>query len=504
MDPRARSPECSLAIPPPAATPRFRHILCVYPYRRELNRAGFLPPLGLECIAAVLKPWARRIDLVDLRWEAGRTRDFLRPETDLVAFSVNWDRETAFVEEEIRSVPPGVFTLVGGRHATEDPERWLRACPNITALVRGEGEEIAAEICRGVPLGQISGVSFRQNGDIRHNPNRALGPVWDNAFPDRRLRRHVYEMALEGIRLGPAVDLVATSRGCPFNCTFCNFSRNPLGEKRAWSARSPESVVAELAQVKAPLVGFTDDLFTWDMDRVERICDLLVARGIRKKYIVNARLEVARRPDVLRKMERAGFLVLLVGIESAHDKTLRSMRKGFDVAKIRECFRVLRDRALFLHGYFIVGNIGESVEEMGRIPSFAHELGLDTIALTMLRHSPYSGLDELVARSPGYHIAPHGKIYSDQCSIQELRALVRRLKWEFYTPGHILRVLGKASRLGVGQFLPRLAVRLPALVWQLTAHYRRRAKRRADRSAGVAPAASAVRAPAPPARYPIT
>ena len=98
------------------------------------------------------------------------------------------------------------------------------------------------------------------------------------------------------------------------------------------------------------------------MDRVERICDLILDRGIRKKYIINARLEIARRPDVIRKMELAGFAMLLLGIESAHDKTLRSMRKGFNTAKIREYFAVLRNRPMILNGYFILGNIGESVE----------------------------------------------------------------------------------------------------------------------------------------------
>ena len=68
----------------------------------------------------------------------------------------------------------------------------------------------------------------------------------------------------------------------------------------------------ELAQIKANIVVFTDDLFTFDMDRVEQICDLILARGIRKKYLINARLEIARRPDVLRKMERAGFVLLML------------------------------------------------------------------------------------------------------------------------------------------------------------------------------------------------
>jgi radical SAM superfamily enzyme YgiQ (UPF0313 family) len=468
-----------------AETPRvFRHVLCVYPYRRELNRAGFFPPLGLEYIAATIEPHAERINVVDLRKEAGRTRDFLRPETDLVCFSVNWDRDIEFLREEIRSVPPGVLTIVGGRHATEDPEYWLSAFPNVDAVVRGDGEEAVTEFCRGQPFEEIAGLSFRKDGRIYHGPNRHLGPLANDLYPNRRLREYVYEGEIEGVSLGLAVDSISSSRGCPFNCSFCSFNRNPWGEKRNWSARSPESVVEELAQMDAPIVGFTDDLFTHDMARVERICDLLLARGIRKKYFVNARLEIARHPAILRKMEKAGFLMLLLGIESAHDKTLRSMGKGFNTAKIREYFEVLRNHAMILHGYFILGNIGESVEEMKRIVPFAHELGVDTLGLSILRASPHAGLDELVANSPGYHIAESGKIYSDHCSANELRLLRRRLYRDFYNVRQVLRVVHKGRRGGVGQFVPRALLRLPQFSWRLAMRYRQRANRRSKPKEG--------------------
>jgi radical SAM superfamily enzyme YgiQ (UPF0313 family) len=185
------------------------------------------------------------------------------------------------------------------------------------------------------------------------------------------------------------------------------------------------------------------------MDRVERICDLILERGIRKKYIINARLEIARRPDVIRKMELAGFAMLLLGIESAQDKTLRSMRKGFNTAKIREYFDVLRDSCLLLHGYFIVGNIGESVAEIKQIVPFARELELDTINLTLLRNSPYSGLDKMVAQNPDYHITPTGKIYSKHCSIEEIKQLRRKLSKEFYTKRQHFRILNKMRRSGL-------------------------------------------------------
>ena len=108
-------------------------------------------------------------------------------------------------------------------------------------------------------------------------------------------------------------------------------------------------------------------------------------------------------------MERAGFAFLMFGIESTQDKTLRSMRKGFNIKQIREYCKGLRKTSMIRHGYFILGNIGETVPEMLEIPSFAPELGLDTIALSTLRAHPYSGLDELVANNPGYHIAPNAE-----------------------------------------------------------------------------------------------
>ena len=459
----------------------FRHALCVYPYRRELNEAGFFPPLGLEFIAAVAKRYTKSIDLIDLRKEARRTVDFLRPETSLVCFSVNWDRDRQFVEEEISSVPSGVLTVVGGRHATECPECWLAAFPNIDVVVRGDGEEAMEEICQGVPLEQIAGVSFRADGQIRHNANRTLGTVRNDLYPDRSLRRGSYVVTAKGVSTGLEIDSIASSRGCPFNCVFCSFNRNPLGEKRRWTARSPESVVAELAETKASIVAFTDDLFTHDMDRVDKICDLILARGIRKKYIVNARLEITRRPDVLRKMERAGFFALLLGVETAHDKTLRSMRKGFDVARVREHFKILRHSRMILHGYFILGCIGESVSDMLQIAPFAHELGLDTLSLSRLRCSPYSGLDELVASSPGYHIASNGKIYSDHCSLDGLRRVRRQIHLQFYTPAQIARIAKKGLQAGSTSFILGILPYLPKIAINLMMYFWRRSKRRSQK-----------------------
>jgi hypothetical protein len=70
----------------------FQHVLCVYPYRRDLKKFRFIPPIGLELIGKVIEPYARKLDIIDLRYESKRSFYFLRPETDMVCFSVNWQR----------------------------------------------------------------------------------------------------------------------------------------------------------------------------------------------------------------------------------------------------------------------------------------------------------------------------------------------------------------------------------------------------------------------------
>ena len=118
-------------------------------------------------------------------------------------------------------------------------------------------------------------------------------------MPARDLRRKPYYLTSKGVSTGIKIDKVAGSRGCPFNCKFCSFAINPWGVKRCWTPRSPASIVREIEQIDADLVLFVDDVFTHQPDRVAEICDLLIAKKIRKHYIVNARLgdrQPPRRP----------------------------------------------------------------------------------------------------------------------------------------------------------------------------------------------------------------
>ena len=273
-----------------------------------------------------------------------------------------------------------------------------------------------------------------EDGQLLRNRPRANVPLDDDLMPARDLRRRSYCLTSKGVSTGIKIDQIAGSRGCPFHCKFCSFAINPWGVKRRWTPRSAESIVREIEQIDADLIFFVDDVFTHQPDRVANICDLLIARRIRKHYIVNARSEIAQRPDVLHKMEQAGFLALLIGVESTQDATLKSMGKGFTIEQIRQRFEVLRKSKMIVNAYFIVGNIGETEEQMLSTASFARSIGVDLIHVSRLRSEPYSGLAEVIGQTPGYHVDGSGFVYSDDYSAQHIANLRKRIDRRFHTP----------------------------------------------------------------------
>jgi len=448
---------------------------------------GVFPPTGLEYIVASMKDHVGKITLLDLRYQKAfqdpeALSRFIRAEVDLLCISIRWETRFEDICDFITQLPPEVTTVVGGYKATLEVEYLLERCPNIDMVVRGEGEEIIRDICNGLPCEDIRGLSYRENGRVVHNENRPLPELDGIPFPDRSLRTHDYYWSQYGVRFGRRTfDTVLTTRGCPFKCKFCTFSLNPLGQKRSYTERPVESVIEELKQITADIVLFSDDNFFTNIKRSEEICDLIVANGIKKTFVVQARVDIARHPRTLDKAQQAGFRLFLLGIESPHDWILEQLQKGITQQQIREAFTVLTKYDFHLHGYFIYGNIGESEEEMLYIPKFAKEIGLDTISFHKLRVEKFSPLKELVESTPGYHYGRiGGHVYSDRYGREGLKRIRNRIRAGFYDPAQLLHIAKKARRIGLadGRDLASVLPRLPVLLYRLATRKRRRKRQR--------------------------
>jgi anaerobic magnesium-protoporphyrin IX monomethyl ester cyclase len=438
----------------------YKHALFLNPYIESTATSimKLFPPTGIEYVATSAKGLADKITLLDLRYEkelcdTENLLNFIRSEIDIICVSIGWDRQLEEVKGLLNRMPAAIPLIVGGYKATEQVEELFRDCPNIDVIVRGEGEESIKEILKGKPFDAILGISYRLNGKIIHNKHRPLPDIDSLNYPDRTLRRHEYHLTLGGLDVTKMTfDSVLSARGCPYSCKFCTFSLNPLGQKRGYAPRSVESVIEEIEKITADAVLFSDDNFFADPKRAEEICDVIIAKKINKRFIAQARIEIAKYPALLEKMVKAGFKILLLGIESPHDRILAQLNKGFDSNTIRKYFSVLRKYPLYYHGYFIYGNIGETEKEMLYISKFAKEIGLDSITFQKLRIEKFSPLREVAESTPGYHVTDIGAVYSDTFSHAALKKIGRRIKFSFYTVARLIQILKKCFRVKLFTF----------------------------------------------------
>ena len=430
---------------------KYKHALFLNPYVENTATSimGLFPPTGLEYVATSAKGLVEKLTLLDLRYEKELCRtdkliDFIKREIDIVCVGIGWDRQFKEILELINLLPGNIPIVLGGYKATEQVEEIFRVCPKVDIIVRGEGEETIKEILNDKPLHSILGISYRGGNGVVHNEHRPLADVNKITPPDRSMRRNKYRMRLGTINVtNLTFDSILSARGCPFNCKFCTFSLNPLGQKRRYAARSVNSVIGEIEGINANTILFSDDNFFTDAGRAEDICDLIIARGIKKRFIAQARIEVANHPALLEKMTKAGFKLLLIGIESPHDRILKQLNKGFDIKAVRKAFSVLVKYPIYYHGYFIYGNIGETEEEMLCISGFAREIRVDSITFQKLRIEKFSPLREVALKTKGYHVTPRGELYSDTYSHAALKKIGRKIKFSFYTPLTICRILKK-------------------------------------------------------------
>jgi anaerobic magnesium-protoporphyrin IX monomethyl ester cyclase len=452
---------------------KYKHVLALNPYVGDATQAmGFFPPTGLEYIAASMKDLVGKVTLLDLRYEEvyqdpKALSAFIRSDVDLLCISIRWASQFENICDFIAQLPPEVCTVVGGYKATEEVEYLFDRCPNIDMIVRGEGEDIIKLIVTGVPYQDIRGLSYRKNGGIVHNKNHPLPDITRIPFPDRSLRRHDYSLIQHGVKMSSLTfDTIMTTRGCPFKCKFCTFSLNPLGQKRSYSERPLDSVIEELKTITADCVLISDDNFFTNPKRSEELCDLIIENKIKKIFVAQTRIDVARHRRVLDKAQQAGFKIFLIGIESPHDRILRQLQKGITQKQIRDAFAILKQYDFYLHGYFIYGNIGETEEEMLYIPKFAKELKLDSISFQKLRIERFSPLKEVVEQTPGYYF-------------QRIGGAVR-IRSEFYDLPQIIHMMRKIWRLGF--FNGRDAVNAVHILPRYLYGLARRKKRRRERA----------------------
>jgi hopanoid biosynthesis associated radical SAM protein HpnJ len=276
-----------------------------------------------------------------------------------------------------------------GAHVAILPDPSLQNAPAVDFVAGAEFDYTIKEIAEGTPYENVDGVSFRKNGQIVHNKDRALIHDMD-ALP---FVTNVYhrDLVVEDYFIGylrhPYMSIY-TGRGCKSRCTFCLWPQTIAGH--TYRTRSPESVAAEIRLAKSlmPQIKeffFDDDTFTDDAPRARAIARLLGEMGV--TWSCNAKANVDY--ETLKEMRDNGLRLLLVGYESGNQQILHNIKKGMRVEVARRFTEDCHKLGIQIHGTFIVGLPGETQETIAETVQFAKDINPHTIQVSIA--APYPG-----------------------------------------------------------------------------------------------------------------
>ena len=294
--------------------------------------------------------------------------------------------------ELLRQDNPAIKIGMVGAKTMVDPAGSLKAAAAVDFVCREEFDYTCKEVAAGLPLPAIEGLSYRSaDGQIIHNRPRPLLENMDQLpFVAPIYRRDLnIDNYFIGYLLHPYVSIY-TGRGCRSKCTFCLWPQTIGGHR--YRVRSAGHVIAEVEWIKQNMpevkeIMFDDDTFTdsANLPRVEAIARGLGELGV--TWSCNAKANVPY--DTLKVMRDNGLRLLLVGYESGDDQILRNIKKGLRTDIARRFTNDCRKLGILVHGTFILGLPGETVETIEKTINFAKEINPHTIQVSLA--APYPG-----------------------------------------------------------------------------------------------------------------
>ena len=410
------------------------------------------PPLGLAYIAAVLREKGHEVEIIDLAAE-DRPIDFSC--YGLVGISSMTSNYNEALKLSGLAKKAGLSVVMGGYHVTFRDEEALQT-GLVDYVVKGEGEYIMAELVEALekksPLRDIKGISYIKNRKIFKNP-RAIPPQDLDAlpFPARDLLDlKVYSGRLENY---PTTSLI-TSRGCPFNCHFCASSQF---SGTRWRARSPKSVVDEIEHLKKnygyEAFYFVDDNFTLSPERVEKICNEIIARKLNIHWWALSRADtIAMHEDMIRKMAEAGAYMIFMGVESPDKETLRNYGKKEQVTVFMKARDILRKYRIKVWASFMIGTNNENKKKVKKTIKFAKKLKPFVAQFSIL--TPYPGTrlweevkNKLLTHNWNLFDCTHSVFRTKNFSRKELEKYLSKAYKSFYLrPSQLIRPFFQAIK----------------------------------------------------------
>ena len=376
-------------------------------YGRGIEKIGAsLPPLGLLYVGAALEKAGYNVKIFDTQiynWNikeiVQHCDDFKPDAVGVYCNTSNYQRAVELAQEIKTGFAFNIPIIFGGPHVTIRP---LEVLSNdaIDYVVIGEGEISSVELIDvlnnrypGLKLGDVKGIGFKEGGKPTINPFRALIENLDLIpFPARHL------VPMEKYRPSPnqykrfPMTTMMVSRGCPFNCTFCNVEK--LWTRR-YRIRSVKNVVDEIKHLIKNYgireINFWDDIWGLNKEWIKEFCDAIKKEKLNLTWSCECRVDTIDK-EILKKMKEAGCWCIFFGIESLDQEILEAINKKITIEKITQAFVWMREAGIEIRANFILGLPKETPEKVRKMLEILCQLNPDYVKFNLLTPYPETAL----------------------------------------------------------------------------------------------------------------
>lgn len=368
-----------------------RRYTCAY------NAPNFLfPPLELMYLSSIIKEWKKDdcilIDAIAEGLSIDKVIMRLRSyQPDLLVFMAGIESFSGDMQMivNIKSNFPILKIAAIGYLPSIFPKETLENNSAIDYIIMNEPEISFSELYDEIKAFTLTNVSI--NGIAKRCDNRVIigkerARIKDLdtlPFPNRSLiKQELYNEFL----LKRPFTTILTSRGCPFECTFCI---RTYGKEIVH--RSVKNVLAEIEEAilshKIKAIRFMDDTFSLNKERVVRLCESILEKGLKFQWSALSRIGMMDK-EMLSLMKKVGCKRLYLGIETSSQRILDYYRKGYKANLIKTQVRMIKENNIETVGFFMVGGI-QNEEEFKKDVVLAKQLDLDYIVVEKIK--PYPG-----------------------------------------------------------------------------------------------------------------
>lgn len=420
-------------------------ILLVNPPLRNLYYTVEIvfPPMGLMSLAAYLEKNGHDVSIRDLTIDESPV-DYSY--ADIVGFTCATNQYKAALRLASEAKEEDKPVVMGGVHATFDAESTLKS-GYVDYVVRGEGEETLLELCRRLEAEgkefkpeEIAGLSWydKDSDSIIHNPERpAISDIGSLPYPARHLVDiKGYSCNLHGREYGTTI---LSSRGCPFNCSYCVV---PNTNGALYRSRKPKSIVDEIESLVTEYgldaFFFVDDNVTVETERMKQICDEIIKRGLKIGWWCQSRADtLIKNEDMVEKMASSGCQQVFIGFETPNERILKAYNKSLTAEIGEQAVKLLKSYGIPTMGSFMMGEIDETHKEIENTINYSRSLSIDYAQFSIL--TPFLGTalyekvkDRIITYDWDKYDGTHSVLRLNNLSSEEIEKLMIKAYKKFY------------------------------------------------------------------------